>query len=123
MDDESAFRRKVAAVLRDLARQVDAIDTDALDWRIADGVLHVEVEGGGVVVLSQQVPTREIWLSAAPGLALPRASGRRPGGRRVGGARHGRGARRGAVGDLLAGDGGGGADRGRHALTPAVDVP
>lgn len=64
MDDESAFRRKVAAVLRDLARQVDAIDTDALDWRIADGVLHVEVEGGGVVVLSQQVPTREIWLSA-----------------------------------------------------------
>jgi iron donor protein CyaY len=64
MDDESAFRRKVAAALRDLARQVDALDTDALDWRISDGVLHVEFEDGGVVVLSQQVPTREIWLSA-----------------------------------------------------------
>ena len=38
--------------------------TDDLDARISDGVFQVDFEGGGTFVLSQQVPVRELWLSA-----------------------------------------------------------
>jgi iron donor protein CyaY len=62
--DEPAFRQVVAAALKELARQLDALDSDDLDWKLTDGVLQVDFEGGGVFVLSQQVPVRELWLSA-----------------------------------------------------------
>ena len=62
--DEPAFRQVVAAALKDLARQMDALDSDDLDWKLTEGVLQVDFEGGGVFVLSQQVPVRELWLSA-----------------------------------------------------------
>lgn len=62
--EEPRFRQLVAAALLDLSRQVDAIDSDAFDSKTTDGVFQVEFEGGGVFVLSQQVPVRELWLSA-----------------------------------------------------------
>lgn len=62
--DEQAFRHAVSAALRDIARQVDRIESDAFDARLSDGVFQVEFENGGVFVLSQQVPARELWLSA-----------------------------------------------------------
>ncbi len=62
--DESSFRQAVRAALRDLSDQVDALDTDALDSRTSDGVFQVDFEGGGTFVVSQQVPVRELWLSA-----------------------------------------------------------
>ncbi|MSQ00992.1 MAG: iron donor protein CyaY [Myxococcales bacterium] len=64
MMDEATFRQDVARVIRDLGRQLDGVDTDAMDWKLTEGVLTVEFDGGGVFVLSQQVPTRELWLSA-----------------------------------------------------------
>lgn len=64
MIDEQSFRTLVSAALKNLLAQFDAIDSDDLDNRISDGVLHTEFEGGGVFVLSQQVPVRELWLSA-----------------------------------------------------------
>ena len=64
MIDESAFRQTVSRALRNLLDQFDAIDSDDLDNRLSEGVLQTEFEGGGVFVLSQQVPTRELWLSA-----------------------------------------------------------
>ncbi len=64
MIDESAFRQTVSAALKTLLAQFDAIESDDLDNRISDGVLQTEFEGGGVFVLSQQVPVRELWLSA-----------------------------------------------------------
>jgi iron donor protein CyaY len=63
-DDETSFRHAVRASLRDLSAQVDQIDTDALDSRMSDGVFQVDFEGGGTFVVSQQVPVRELWLSA-----------------------------------------------------------
>ncbi|MEN9785568.1 MAG: hypothetical protein RLZZ299_832 [Pseudomonadota bacterium] len=63
-NEEARFRQSVAAALRDLSRQVDELDTDDLDARISDGVFQVDFEGGGTFVLSQQVPVRELWLSA-----------------------------------------------------------
>ena len=62
--DEPQFRRVVSEALRTIARQVDAIDSDAFDARIGDGVFTVDFDGGGTFVLSQQVPVRELWLSA-----------------------------------------------------------
>lgn len=62
--DEHSFRHAVWSALSDLARQVDEIDSDAFDARLTDGVFQVDFEDGSVFVLSQQVPARELWLSA-----------------------------------------------------------
>lgn len=62
--EESKFRQLVARALAALGATVDGIDSDDLDYKLADGVLTVEFESGGVFVLSQQVPVRELWLSA-----------------------------------------------------------
>jgi iron donor protein CyaY len=64
MIDESLFRQAVSSTIKALGQQIDEIDTDDLDWKLTEGVLTVEFESGGVFVLSQQVPTRELWLSA-----------------------------------------------------------
>jgi iron donor protein CyaY len=62
--EEQRFRKIVAAALRALAAQVDLIESDDLDPKLTDGVFQVDFESGGVFVLSQQVPVRELWLSA-----------------------------------------------------------
>lgn len=62
--EETHFRQLVTNALRDLSRQVDSIDSDDFDSRTSDGVFQVDFEGGGTFVLSQQVPVRELWLSA-----------------------------------------------------------
>jgi iron donor protein CyaY len=62
--EEQQFRRVVGAALRELAKQVDRIDSDDLDARLSDGVFQVDFEAGGTFVVSQQVPVSELWLSA-----------------------------------------------------------
>ena len=62
--DEQRFRQVVRDALTDLSRQIDDVDDDGFDAKLSDGVLSVEFEAGGVFVLSQQVPVRELWLSA-----------------------------------------------------------
>ena len=62
--DEQQFRRVVGAALRNLAQQVDRIDSDDFDARLSEGVFQIDFEGGGVFVISQQVPVSELWLSA-----------------------------------------------------------
>jgi iron donor protein CyaY len=62
--EEPRFRQIVATALKNISRQVDAIDSDDLDPKLTDGVFQVDFESGGVFVLSQQVPVRELWLSA-----------------------------------------------------------
>ena len=64
MMDESQFREAVKTVLHTLLDQVDTIDSDEHDPSLSGGNLHVAFEDGSTFVLSQQPPTREIWLSA-----------------------------------------------------------
>lgn len=66
LSPEPQFRQLVGETLKSLMRQLDVIDPDgeAMDTRISDGVLQVDFEGGGTFILSQQVPVRELWLSA-----------------------------------------------------------
>ena len=62
--DESKFREAVKVVLSRLLEQVDEIDSDEHDPSVSGGNLHVVFEDGSTFVLSQQPPTRELWLSA-----------------------------------------------------------
>lgn len=62
--EELQFRHTVDGALKKLMLQVDQLDTDDIDARLTEGVFVVEFESGGTFVLSQQVPLRELWLSA-----------------------------------------------------------
>lgn len=63
--EEPEFRHLVSETLRDLADQLDTVEDDDIDPVLSDGVLSCTFEQrGGTFVLSQQVPTRELWLSA-----------------------------------------------------------
>jgi CyaY protein len=62
---EQDFRSLVSDVLRDFAEQLDEVEDDDIDPVLTDGVLSCAFEErGGTFVLSQQVPVRELWLSA-----------------------------------------------------------
>ncbi len=63
--DEPAFRLLVDETLTALADQVDELDPDEIDSTLSYGVLKCLFESSGkTILLSQQVPLREIWLSA-----------------------------------------------------------
>ena len=64
MMDEATFRETVKNVLSELLDQVDNIDSDDHDPSLSAGNLHVSFEDGSTFILSQQPPTRELWLSA-----------------------------------------------------------
>lgn len=63
--DDAAFRLAVGDLLKRLLRQIDDLDTDAVEARLTEGNLQLTFEeDGSVFVLSQQTPTHELWLSA-----------------------------------------------------------
>lgn len=61
---EQEFRGFVRQTLSGLFDQIDALETDDLDVSFSDGVVSCSFVRGGSFVLSQQVPARELWLSA-----------------------------------------------------------
>lgn len=61
---ESEFRTFVADTLKRLFLEMDDLETDDIDVTFTDGVVSCSFDEGGTFVLSQQVPTRELWLSA-----------------------------------------------------------
>jgi iron donor protein CyaY len=58
------FRQLVSATLGRLLTEADGIESDAVEPRLSEGVLQFDLETGTAFVLSQQVPIRELWLSA-----------------------------------------------------------
>ena len=63
--DERTFRADVTSTLKRLLAELDEVDSDDLDPRLSEGNLAVSFESGGTILLSQQTPTRELWLSAS----------------------------------------------------------
>lgn len=63
-DNDTEFRLAVNLLLEDLLDHVDDLDDDELDPRLTSGNLSVTFEDESVILLSQQTPTRELWLSA-----------------------------------------------------------
>ena len=62
--DDASFRAAVQDVFDSLAEQVDEVDFDEFEPRQTAGGLGIYFDSGAVVLLSQQTPTHEIWLSA-----------------------------------------------------------
>lgn len=63
-DTEAGFRNSVETLLKTLLSQLDECDPDLLDPAMTTGNLVLRFSSGATFVLSQQAPTRELWLSA-----------------------------------------------------------
>lgn len=70
MTTDTAFIAQADATLARIAealeRALAASDVDG-DWRLADGILTLEFDAGGRVIVNRHVPTREIWVAARSG--------------------------------------------------------
>ena len=62
--DDGSFRSAVQDVFNAIAEQVDDVEFDEFEPRLTAGGLGIYFDDGSVVLLSQQTPTHEIWLSA-----------------------------------------------------------
>jgi CyaY protein len=70
MMSDSPFLASADATLAAIGAALDAAlagsDSDA-DWRLHDGILEIEGEDGGKVIVNRHVPNREIWVAARSG--------------------------------------------------------
>ena len=62
--NDAVFRKQAEEVLERLLHQLDEIDYDEFEPRYTSGSLNIQFDNGGVVMLSMQTPTHELWLSA-----------------------------------------------------------
>ena len=63
-ENDTAFRVAINLLLEDLLESIDDLEDDELDPRLTAGNLSVTFEDESVILLSQQTPTHELWLSA-----------------------------------------------------------
>ncbi len=70
MITDTAFIAATDRVLADIGRALDDAlarsDVDA-DWNIHEGILEIEGEDGGKVIVNRHAPNREIWVAAKSG--------------------------------------------------------
>jgi CyaY protein len=70
MTSESDFIAAADATLDAIGRALDAAlarsDAD-VDWSFNDGILEIETEDGGKLIVNRHVPNREIWVAARSG--------------------------------------------------------
>ena len=70
MTSESDFIAAADATLDAIGRALDAAlarsDID-IDWSVNDGILEIETEDGGKLIVNRHVPNREIWVAARTG--------------------------------------------------------
>jgi len=62
----AAADRTLAAIGEALDSALEASDAD-IDWNLNDGILEIECEGGGKLIVNRHVPNREIWVAARSG--------------------------------------------------------
>lgn len=70
MTSDSDFIAAADATLDAIGRALDDAlarsDVD-LDWTVNDGILTIEGEDGGKVIVNRHVPNRELWVAARAG--------------------------------------------------------
>src|SRR5215218_3244694 len=70
MISDSDFLAAADATLDAIGGALDAAlahnDAD-VDWNLNDGILEIEPEGGGKLIVNRHVPNREIWVAARSG--------------------------------------------------------
>lgn len=62
----SAADRTLAAIGEALDVALEASDAD-VDWSLNDGVLEIDCQDGGKLIVNRHVPNREIWVAARSG--------------------------------------------------------
>jgi len=62
----AAADRTLAAIGAALDSALEASDAD-IDWNLNDGILEIECEDGGKLIVNRHVPNREIWVAARSG--------------------------------------------------------
>ena len=70
MISDSDFLTAADATLDAIGRALDdaLAQSDAdVDWTLNDGILTIEPEGGGRIIVNRHVPNREIWVAAKSG--------------------------------------------------------
>ncbi len=67
---DSAFIAAADATLAAIGDALDAAleasDLD-IDWSLNDGILQIEDEAGGKLIVNRHVPNRELWIAARAG--------------------------------------------------------
>jgi CyaY protein len=70
MTSEQNFLVAADATLAAIGAALDVAllesDTD-VDWTLRDGILTIECQDGGKIIVNRHVPNREIWVAARSG--------------------------------------------------------
>lgn len=62
--DEKEYLRRVDECLGAVAKWLETLDPDEVDYTTGDGVVSMEFPDGGKFILSRQAATNQIWLAA-----------------------------------------------------------
>jgi CyaY protein len=62
--DAAEFAKRSDACLSRVARWLETLDPDEVDYSTGDGVVTIEFPDGGKFILSRQAATSQIWLAA-----------------------------------------------------------
>jgi CyaY protein len=64
MMDANEFLRRADECLNRVAKWLETLDPDEVDYSTGDGVVTIEFPDGGKFILSRQAATSQIWLAA-----------------------------------------------------------
>lgn len=62
--DAAEFAKRSDACLNRVAKWLEMLDPDEVDYSTGDGVVTIEFPDGGKFILSRQAATSQIWLAA-----------------------------------------------------------
>jgi len=62
--DANEFLKRADECLGAVAKWLETLDPDEVDYVTGDGVVTIEFPDGGKFILSRQAATRQIWLAA-----------------------------------------------------------
>src|SRR5580700_1538451 len=62
--DDNEFRERSDIALTRVAKWLEDLDPDEVDYTTADGVVTIEFAGGAKFILSRQSQMKQMWLAA-----------------------------------------------------------
>lgn len=62
--DANEFLQRTDECLGHVAKWLETLDPDEVDYSTGDGVITIEFPDGGKFILSRQAATAQIWLAA-----------------------------------------------------------
>jgi CyaY protein len=62
--DQKEFLQRAEECLAAVAKWLESLDPDEVDYTTGDGVVTIEFPDGGKFILSRQAATNQIWFAA-----------------------------------------------------------